>query len=190
MNTKLLIGGVVVLAGALTIFLLTRNDAAAPVGEGEETPASTPAAPAAPPAVQLEESSQTEEAARSEEGAQTGTEEAASAVRADTGGDETSTAAPAAAPSEKVFTVTGRNFAFSLQEIRVKKGDTVTINFSSVEGFHDFTIDEFNARTERVQAGQSSSVTFVADKAGTFEYYCSVGSHRALGMVGRLIVEE
>jgi plastocyanin len=29
----------------------------------------------------------------------------------------------------------------------------------------------------------------VADKKGTFEYYCSVGQHRALGMKGKLVVE-
>lgn len=34
-----------------------------------------------------------------------------------------------------------------------------------------------------------TSVTFVADTLGTFEYYCSVGNHRAQGMVGNLVVE-
>jgi len=85
--------------------------------------------------------------------------------------------------------LTGHNFAFSRSEIRVKKGDQVKIIFSSTEGFHDWTIDEFSAATERVNAGETSSVEFVADKTGEFEYYCSVGSHRSLGMVGKLIVE-
>jgi len=40
-----------------------------------------------------------------------------------------------------------------------------------------------------VTPGTPTSVTFVADKTGTFEYYCSVGNHRAQGMVGKLIVE-
>ena len=48
---------------------------------------------------------------------------------------------------------------------------------------------EFNAATEKVAAGVSSSVEFVADKKGTFEYYCSVGQHRANGMKGKLIVK-
>ncbi|MBI2050483.1 MAG: cupredoxin domain-containing protein [Parcubacteria group bacterium] len=88
------------------------------------------------------------------------------------------------------FDLTAKNFEFSLKEIRVKKGDTVAINVTSAEGFHDWTVDAFDAATERVNAGQSSSVVFVADQAGEFEYYCSVGSHRSLGMVGMLIVEE
>ena len=89
----------------------------------------------------------------------------------------------------KVFNITGRNFAFSQTEIKVKKGDRVVINFESTDGFHDWTVDEFNARTERVNPGTKTSVEFIADKIGTFEYYCSVSVHRAAGMKGNLIVE-
>ncbi|MCF7815781.1 MAG: cupredoxin domain-containing protein [Candidatus Pacebacteria bacterium] len=93
------------------------------------------------------------------------------------------------APQTKVFEVAGENFSFNLKEIHVTKGDVVTINFISTEGFHDWVLDEFSARTEKVQTGNSSKVTFVADEVGTFEYYCSVGSHRASGMVGTLVVK-
>ncbi|HEY5714693.1 MAG TPA: plastocyanin/azurin family copper-binding protein [Candidatus Gracilibacteria bacterium] len=48
---------------------------------------------------------------------------------------------------------------------------------------------EFDAATEKVNTDGETSVTFVADKKGTFEFYCSVGSHRTNGMVGTLIVE-
>ena len=89
----------------------------------------------------------------------------------------------------KVINITGRNFSFSQAEIKVKKGDRVIINFESTDGFHDWVADEFNAHTERVSTGQKSSVEFIADKTGTFEYYCSVSSHRAMGMKGRLVVE-
>jgi len=92
--------------------------------------------------------------------------------------------------SNKVsFNVKGVPFSFNVKEIRVKKGDTVTVNFQSAEGFHDWVVDEFNAATKQVAPGTPTSVTFVADKTGTFEYYCSVGNHRAQGMVGKLIVE-
>jgi plastocyanin len=66
----------------------------------------------------------------------------------------------------------------------------VRINFTSEEGFHDWVVDEFEgATTEKLQAGGRDSIEFVADQSGTFEYYCSVGNHRELGMVGTLIVE-
>lgn len=95
----------------------------------------------------------------------------------------------ASADADVVVDVSGTNFEFDVTEIRVKEGETVTVNFVSSEGFHDWVVDEFDAATEQVRPGTPTSVTFVADKAGTYEYYCSVGSHRAQGMVGTLIVE-
>lgn len=91
--------------------------------------------------------------------------------------------------NEKVFTLDSFNFGYSDSELRVQEGDTVTINLTNSDGFHDWVVDEFNAATGKIQTGGNTSVTFVADKAGTFEFYCSVGSHRANGMVGKLIVE-
>lgn len=89
----------------------------------------------------------------------------------------------------KTFNISGQNFEFSQKEIRVKKGDKVVINFTSASGFHDWVVDEFSAKTAQVQTGGTTSVEFIADKSGTYEFYCSVGSHRAMGMVGSLIVE-
>ena len=89
----------------------------------------------------------------------------------------------------KEFNITGKNFAFSQKEVRVKKGDTVKINFEASEGFHDWAVDEFKAKTKQVAPGTKTSVEFIADKKGIFEFYCSVGNHRAQGMVGKLVVE-
>jgi plastocyanin len=89
----------------------------------------------------------------------------------------------------KEFTVISKPFLFNQKELRVKKGDTVRITLDNQEGTHDFVIDEFNAKTKTLNAGQEETIEFVADKAGTFEFYCSVGNHRAMGMTGNLIVE-
>ena len=85
--------------------------------------------------------------------------------------------------------VTGSGFRFTPEEIRVKQGQTVKVIFSNEEGEHDFVLDEFNVKTPTIEAGETAEVEFVADKKGTFEYYCSVGQHRQMGMVGNLIVE-
>lgn len=85
--------------------------------------------------------------------------------------------------------LTGTNYAFSQETIRVQQGDTVQVTLTATEGFHDWVVDAFDAATERVRDGDAASVTFVADEAGEFEYYCSVGNHRQQGMVGTLIVE-
>ena len=98
-------------------------------------------------------------------------------------------ASPPAVAETKTFNLTGQNFAFSQTEILVKKGDKVIINFESTGGFHDFTLDGYGVGTQSVNPGTKTSVEFVADQAGTFEYFCSVGNHRQMGMTGRLIVE-
>jgi len=92
-------------------------------------------------------------------------------------------------PGTASYTLLGSNFMYDVTEMRVQEGDTVTVTFRSVDGFHDWVVDEFDATTSKVSTGEETSVTFIADKKGTFEYYCSVGSHRANGMVGTLIVE-
>ncbi|MFH1978731.1 MAG: hypothetical protein ABIJ92_05380 [Candidatus Aenigmatarchaeota archaeon] len=91
------------------------------------------------------------------------------------------------------FILRGEDFKFLLDgeeapDLTVNEGDTVRIEFTSTQGFHDWVVDEFDAATERVQTDVSTFVEFVADQKGTFEYYCSVGSHRANGMKGNLIV--
>jgi len=92
-------------------------------------------------------------------------------------------------PNAHQFTINAVNYAYDVTEMKVRKGETVTVTFNSTDGFHDWVVDEFNAYTQKVSPGTQTSVTFVADKFGVFEYYCSVGQHRAHGMVGKLIVE-
>ncbi len=100
------------------------------------------------------------------------------------------TPAPAMASAVKEFTVTGSNFSFSPNAIKVKKGDKVKITFKNAGGFHDLKIDEFGVATSKIQDGTQETVEFTVDKTGAFEYYCSVESHRQMGMKGTLIVEE
>lgn len=91
----------------------------------------------------------------------------------------------------KEFYVTGTNFSFSTNKIEVKKGDIVRITFKSETGTHDLKIDEFNTATKILRASDpAETIEFVADKTGEFEFYCSVGSHRQMGMRGTLIVTE
>jgi len=88
----------------------------------------------------------------------------------------------------KEFSVEAIPFLFTPSVMSVNKGDTVKITVKNVNGTHDLKIDEFNASTRLLKSGEEQTITFVADKVGTFEYYCSVGTHRAMGMVGILTV--
>ncbi len=88
-------------------------------------------------------------------------------------------------------------------DIRVKAGDSVTINvvsngkmphaFGVVTNPEDPTSIMFNSAIKSannpILAGQSGSVTFVADKPGNYFYICTVPGHPMQGMQGNFIVE-
>jgi len=91
----------------------------------------------------------------------------------------------------KEFVVEGSNFKFSPAEMKVKAGDTVKVTLKNPDSMpHDFKIDEFNTATKIIaKGGADETIEFIANKRGTFEYYCSVGNHREKGMIGKLIIE-
>lgn len=87
------------------------------------------------------------------------------------------------------FDLRASNYKYDLDEIRVNLGDRVKVNLINDRGEHDLVIDEFGVRSQILTGNQTEVIEFVADEAGIFEFYCSVGQHRAMGMVGNLIVE-
>jgi len=89
----------------------------------------------------------------------------------------------------KEFTVDGSNFSFSPSTITVKKGDNVKITFKDDDGRHNLVLDGYGLSTSTIGAGSEDSISFVADKAGTFQYYCSVPTHKDKGMIGTLTVK-
>jgi plastocyanin len=103
----------------------------------------------------------------------------------------TATSAPSTGTTNgavKEFTVTGKNFSFAPAAMSVKKGDRVRITFVNDGGTHDLRVDGYDVGTKVIQGGTSETFEFVADEAGSFEYYCSVGQHRQMGMKGTLTV--
>ncbi len=105
---------------------------------------------------------------------------------------EQTTVSPSAdAMGVKEVVVQGKNFSFTPAEIKVKKGDKVKITFKNTGGFHNFMLD-YNGKTigtKTIKADESDSFEFTADTVGSFDYYCSVGNHRQMGMAGKLVVE-
>ena len=77
---------------------------------------------------------------------------------------------------------------------RVQKGDTVVWNITNVENTYDathgFALPDYNINLS-LEPGETETMTFVADKAGVFPYYCTeFCSALHLEMAGYFLVEE
>ncbi len=79
------------------------------------------------------------------------------------------------------------NFFFDTKEIKVSPGDRVSITFTKNSGFHTFVIDEIDLNFT-VTEGEVLNFT-APTEPGSYPIYCDIGSHRAFGMEGMLIVE-
>jgi cytochrome c oxidase subunit 2 len=80
-------------------------------------------------------------------------------------------------------------FEFIPGEIRVNQGETVRLKITATDVKHGFAISEYGIN-EQLLVGQEATIEFVADKKGTFTFFCSVmcgSGHR--DMKGTLIVE-
>lgn len=89
----------------------------------------------------------------------------------------------------KEFEVTAKQWEFTPSTITVNRGDTVKLHITSIDVTHGFTINEFGIN-EVLEPGKDVHVEFIADKTGTFSFWCSVpcGSGHS-GMRGQLIVK-
>lgn len=89
----------------------------------------------------------------------------------------------------KEFTMTAKKWEFSPSTITVKKGDAVKLSITSIDVAHGFGLNDFGIK-ERLEPGKTTNIEFVADKTGTFTFFCSVFCGDGHGeMTGTLIVE-
>ncbi len=98
------------------------------------------------------------------------------------------------AQTKRDFNVSAKKFRFTVsgtdaQEIRVSQDDLVRITLSSEDVPHSFTLPDYRIQ-KRVEPGREVMFEFRAEKAGRFEFHCSLTNDncRERGMVGTLIV--
>jgi plastocyanin len=77
-------------------------------------------------------------------------------------------------------------YSFDPTDLTFDVGETVTLALKSESEFHTFTVDGLGI-DESVDGGETASLTFTFEEAGTFELICV--PHEALGMVGTITVK-
>ncbi|MDQ2700907.1 MAG: copper-containing nitrite reductase [Actinomycetota bacterium] len=77
-------------------------------------------------------------------------------------------------------------------ELKVPEGSVVAITVINGDGaMHDVAVPEFNAQSDSlVGVGSATTIVFRANKAGTFEYVCTIPGHKAAGKFGKLVVGD
>jgi len=96
-------------------------------------------------------------------------------------------------PHEVHVYMTAIRSKFGLPSFTVEEGDKVTITLTNIETLrdmsHGFALDRYGINIA-LDPGQTKEITFVADKPGTFWYYCTwFCSALHLEMRGRMLVE-
>ena len=112
----------------------------------------------------------------------------------------------ASAEGVQVITVTAKRYEFAPAPIRVKQGTKVRLNITALDHAHGFKISPvpeggktggesglvFSSPQDctKIEKGQTATVEFVAQKAGTYPFRCCVvcGFHHH-SMKGELVVE-
>ncbi len=77
------------------------------------------------------------------------------------------------APVEREFRIEASQYAYNPGEIAVNPGDTVTIRLVSTDVVHGIYVDGYGVSV-KADPGQAATLTFVADKPGSFRLRCDV----------------
>ena len=89
----------------------------------------------------------------------------------------------------KTIDVTASRFQFEPATISVAQGDSVRLRLHSADRSHAFAIKAFRVKALIPNGGETVTVEFIADQAGTFAFtcseYCGAGHSR---MKGKLVV--
>ena len=76
-------------------------------------------------------------------------------------------------PETKVFELTAEKYKFEPSKITVNKGDKVVLKIKSKDTTHGITVSDFGQKRALINKDEVTTVEFVADKAGIFEYRCT-----------------
>jgi heme/copper-type cytochrome/quinol oxidase subunit 2 len=78
-----------------------------------------------------------------------------------------------AAPTEQYFRIEASSFQYTPETVHVNPGDRVTIDLVATDVVHGLYIDGYDLNVT-ADPGQMATLSFVADRSGSFRLRCSV----------------
>jgi cytochrome c oxidase subunit 2 len=96
---------------------------------------------------------------------------------------------PKAKAKERVIKIQAKRFVYTPNEITIKKGEAVVLEFTSLDFVHGFNIPDLNVRAD-LPPGQITRVSIKPEKSGVYDFLCDnfCGSGHE-EMSGRIIVK-
>ena len=76
-------------------------------------------------------------------------------------------------PKERVIKIIAKKFVYVPNEIRVKQGETVVLQFSAPEVPMGFSLPDFAVRAD-IMPGKVTTLRLTPDKTGSFTFLCDV----------------
>ncbi|MFA6509819.1 MAG: cupredoxin domain-containing protein [Candidatus Peribacteraceae bacterium] len=114
-------------------------------------------------------------------------EEASSSSSSLDGGALSASGASAAV---RVIDITAKDWEFSPSAITLKKGEKVAFRITAIQGHHGFLVPELGLNTD-IPEGQTVTTEFPTDRAGTFQFRCSVPCGEGhMDMTGTIVIQE
>lgn len=76
-------------------------------------------------------------------------------------------------PTSRTLRIEASSFAYSPAAVEVEPGDTVEIELVSTDVVHGLYLEGYDVAVT-ADPGQTARLSFVADRPGSFRFYCSV----------------
>lgn len=91
---------------------------------------------------------------------------------------------------ERIIKIVAQRFSFTPNEIVIRTGETVQLEFTSLDFVHGFNVPELKLRAD-LPPGKVTTLHLTAEKAGSYDFicdnFCGAG-HEDMG--GRIVVRD
>ncbi|MEW6407354.1 MAG: cupredoxin domain-containing protein [Patescibacteria group bacterium] len=94
----------------------------------------------------------------------------------------------AVSEEQKIITIIAKNYIFDPAQFEVKTGEKATLEITSQDADHTFTIDELDIN-QTIKAGEKATIEFTPQKTGEYIYYSNTIEDKGKGMMGKLVVK-